>query len=912
MPLNEGIGTETCLDYIPVLQGGGVVSDPRIDEREIAPPTDEYPASSYNGAPELFQNCKYAGYGDLEDPGYRGENFSTFQTKRLSRYRKRQMECNPQYRWLLDIMGYDEGNVVAAPYYEYVAVQNTPQTDEAQGTAEARFNGGTLYNHLIGVVHCEHWYELANCNRFNPQHDDPGGVLGGWIEDGNGNRVGANTSNIAPRFWIYACSGVPIFDFEIERARTELDEFGNPFLKEEDYQYLVGQLAIQKTPRQDIMQKLARAGLFDIGDWRSDVLNDIQMFAGMSYTAPYYDTVIQGYSGDEGACCFGPHPPGPCGPTGPNSSCVFMSGVSCGICGGVHFLGRRCSSDLCVNCSGFKPHDQSNEYSKYLGPVRKRLYVPYSPLENSFGIGFNGITRPAFLDPRKARPNKWPEDLDTFERKPFSAKGKECNLHGVINPNDYRVKTLVDLQLPDDLLPMPWGDFTDPNFWAQGRTLPAEPPFGLNPTEEWKQFKTWRDKQWLYLHAKPGGWDYVCPGFQFMTDSGQIGVPEPRIPNLPRRFSENCNAIGCCLDGVKGWPQRSFQYDGGGCPDITCRYTDSEGIIREAPTIGCAEQIQCVGVECKDTTWCDNHKEQGGGNAPCRNVTFTGDCNGIRFTYYRHRQVGGDGVGEGTDYTTCNGSVRSWVYRVNINTGNYDDFCPHTCRELSTPVPIVDSLPIIQSNRLAAGSLCAQYLQDDNRGRMCPGLYCLSNSVVEISSSGIPIPPYYGNGFGLESHCCGGQQTVFGGIVDGPIPTDSTHPAANRTDCPFFPGGGCLTPNCRFYDGRFVGNIPDFNPSGCCWKCQLQGGIAVPDSYEGIKSFNQCYQLQPDDVLALDGYANNGRGFIYSDGIASLSSCPQLWAGECACGTNSAVPPAASGEFCTDPGASGSDQGGGY
>lgn len=893
-----GFGQETCMDYLP----RNPAQDTRIDDSWPPEPNSltVYPCSTYGGATDLglnlFNGCQCMGYGDLKDPA-KTQNATTFSAKRLSRYRKRQMEANPQHRWLLDIMCYDKGNVVASPYYQYRLVGGQGD-DEVVAEVDEIENGGTLYNHLIGVVHCEHWYEIARCPD-NPEHDDPNGVLGGWITDSEGNVVGANTSNIAPRFWIYACSGVPIFDFEIERATKTFDEFGMPFIDGDDYKHIVEQFAQKRTPKQDVMNKLAKAGLFDLGDWRQTALNEITVLQGLSLTSEYYGP-IQGYSGDEGACCFGAS-------GDMNSSCVFMKGVSCGLCGGDFFLGRRCTSDLCVSCSGFKPHLVTNPFSKYLGPVRKKLYIPFNPAEGQGGIDFNGITRPAFLDPRKARPNRWPDDSDSFEKIPSLAEGKERDFNSASGQDP----TLIDLQLPRDLLPMPWGDFTDPNFFSNGGTLPAPPLPGQAPSDEYTQFKTWLDTQWLYLHARPGGWDYVCAGYQGdgveLNPDGSVANPidqTPRIPNIRRKYSNNCAGVGCCLDGVKGWPQRTFEFSGG-CPvDINCGYIDEDGVQRQAPIVGCDSPYGegCAGLECVDSSWCADHPDQGGGQAPCRSLAFSSSCEGMRFTYYRHRQVNGDDINP-NDYTTCNGSVRSWLYRVNIDSGNYGGFCPHSCRTLSVPKRIVDSLPVVFSNRLAAHSLCSQLLQNDSRGTMCDGLYCFSDPVVIIGEGGIPIPPFYGVGLGTQSHCCGGKRESS--PVNGPIPTDSTHPASNRANCPLYPGPGCSTPTCRLYDGKFVGQYINLNPRGCCWKCQLGvNGIITPESYQGVEDLFECEDLQPDNVREFDGYQYVGRGFIPLDQIGGVVGCGTTWAGNCACGTNNApsfLPPLSSGEYCQPP-----------
>lgn len=883
-PPANGQGRETCLDYKPEQ-----TFDPRIDEKFPEPQgANEYPCSTYNGL-NLFQGCQCSGTGDLADRLY-GLRASTFKTKRLSKYRKRQMEADPKFRWLLDIMCYDKGNVVLSPYHEYVLLPGSGVGDEGV-VAEAivHADGGTLYNHLIGVVHCEQWYEVARCPQ-NPEHNDPNGTLGGWIVDQDGVVVGANTSKIAPRFWIYACSGVPIFDFEIQRARTEFDEFGSPFISEDDYQHIIEQFAQQRTPRQEVMLKLAKAGLFDIGDWRQEALNEIQMLKGMSYTAKAYGA-IQGYTGTAGACCL-------YGISGIDGiTCAFMEGVSCGLSGGQFFLGRQCTSELCVNCSGFKPKgDQKSAFARYLGPVRKKLFVPFNPAAGQFGINyrdptitgspFSGVvTRPAFLDPRKARPNT----PDRMLPIPLIAKGQERDFK--VEPDD----TLVDLQLPKDLLPMPWGDFTDPAFWRNGNTLPVYIP-GEAPSEEFQQFSKWTDTQWLYLHARPGGWDYVCSGY-FDPDVPSDGY---RIPNLRRRYAINGDGvIGACLDGVKGWPQRSYELSGGGCPDIRCgtiRFEpdNPDPIYVPAPVVGCEFDQSCQGIDCVDGADCSFYPEQGGGAAPCRGVQAIGNCDGMRFLYYRHRFVGGSDAAE--THPTCNGVVNSFLYRVNLDVGNYGNYCPHICRTKQTPSIIAQNVPNLDKNKLGYSDMCS-HLRNDQPvvGTMCPGLYCFTNNIPQaVDQDGNPIPPFYGS----SPYCCGGKQ---GSRKQDYLPIFSyLHDASNRNLCPLYPGPPCLTPQCRLYDGRFVGTYLNFNPVGCCWKCKIdqQTGLPSPDTYVGAETLFGCENMQPEEILRYDGNISTGRGFIPVELIGSETlNCGTTWAGQCACGGINS-PPLITGLFC--------------
>jgi hypothetical protein len=799
------LSDETCLDYTYEPDFDRRIDDRRADADPSFDP--ESPCSKAGYSNNLFRGCQCMGDKDtpLEDRDTQG--------KRLSKYRKRQMEKNAYYRWLLDIMCYDKGNQILRPSYRYELVGEAAG-DDSVGQKVAVQNG-TLYDHLIGVVHCEHWYEIARCPQ-NPEHDDPNGVLGGWITDENGNPVGANTSYITPRFWVYACSGVPLFDFEIEDAKKRLDEFGNPLITEDEEEILIRDFALRRTPPQAIMNKLAKGGYLDIGDWRQDALNEINVLRGLSFTKEAY------------------------GPTGDET------------------------------CSTLKTDPNSENFGSYLGPVRKRLWIP----ETRGGINIPGVTGPARLDPKKARPN-------TISQTPDSARNeKEVNI--------LTDRTLVDLQLPERYLVDPWNG-----------SYPKEPAPGQTPSEEYQQFVIWRDSQWLYMHAKPGGWDYVCSGFLELTydDEGNPVQADQqlRIPNLKRRYSNSGNAIGGCLDGLIGWPQRTYEWSGGGCPDITCG--DADG--NQYPLIGCDAPPSlsgtCFTPDCApEVPWCALHPEQGGGVTPCGGFALASNCDGIRFIAYRHREVNGSPAlscnPDQSGFVTCSRVVRSYLYRVNLDTGNFGDFCPNTCRTLSVPKTIANLVPRIYSNKLSLGSLCQQLRQGNNCGEQCAGLFCYSDDIWDPVLN--PNGPFYSSQFSNESYCCGGKRNGF--PSQAPAPTDYTHDASNKTLCPNYPGPPCLTPNCYFYDGKFTGVQLDFNPRGCCWKCEQNGSVIggyVPVNYEGIKDYFDC-------VFNIND--GSGRGFLYTPGqINSPSACGNQWAGDCACGT--IIPNYSPGSVICDP-----------
>lgn len=825
---------QRCLDNTPPLAN--------IDDTDPAPgqPYEamNFPCMIDQGSDNIaWAGCQCVG-GGPEDPlrdTKTGTNTS-YESKRLSRYRKRQMEKNPYYRWLLDIMCYDEGRRVASPYYTY---ENTPD----EGPKEiANFDNGTLYDHLLCVVHCEHWYEIARCPE-NPQHDDENGVLGGWNTDNEGNVIGANTSLVGPRFWIYACSGVPLFDFDLK------DAIKNNYLTETDYQNLIESLANRETPKQEILLKLSEGGYFDVGDWRQEALNEIGILQGLSYTQQFYGK-ITGITEGYGSCCipsFWDASIGPCGDT-LSSYCFETTGLTCGLCGGDFIQGEQCTTATCVSCSGFKPHLLSNPIEKYLGPVRKKLWIPEE--DGGINVMVNGtrVTGPAWLNPKKARPN-------TISFTPSIVRSERDFTN---NPD----KTLVNLQLPADLIKDPWGG-----------SYPAEPLAGQTPTDEWLQFKTWRESQWLYMHARPGGWDYVCGGFVRPPQPGEEAPElEYRIPDLPRRYSNIGNAPGGCLAGVFGYPQKSFEFDGGGCPDISCGYIDPEsGELVQFPVVGCDTDVgSCLAIECDDGSWCSTHPEQGGGLANCRGIAFNANCSGIRFIYYRHKIVQSSGAYP-VAYSTCNGIVNSYLYTVNKTTGNYDEFCPHTCRNLSIPIAIENAIPAVYSNRLSHFGVCKALLAQNDLGipypgKQCEGLFCFSNRIVDYGNEGAPInSPWYGRLFSGTDYCCGGRRN--GASADKEPPTDPSHNAAS---CPKYPGPGYPP----LYDGKFVGTQVDFNPKVCCWKCSGEG---IAEECLGIKDYFECLQLVNQEQ------SSSGIGFLYiPDNLSNPNACCNL-PQTCAC-----------------------------
>ena len=399
------------------------------------------------------------------------------------------------------------------------------------------------------------------------------------------------------------------------------------------------------------------------------------------------------------------------------------------------------------------------------------------------------------MDPKKARPNN-------------ISPPRGAIIESVID--SLEDATLTRIQLPEYLLKDPWKDKnkdypTDPGPGATGEIL-----------VEWKDFKAWRDYQWVYMHARPGGWDYVCSGYQ----NPQNPDPELKIPDLPRRYSDLPNTLGAgCLDGILGIPVSEREISGG-CSDINCGSLNPlTGQFEQFPLVGCeTETPSCLGEGCSDasTAYCPSHPEKGGGQSVCRNIAMTANCNGIRFNYTTYKLVqrsvriepcedeNPENCWQTLAFHTCDKIRNAYVYRVNLTKGNYDSFCPFTCRNVEVPKQLERAIPVLSLNKMTYAVACENN-QAGSPVNFCPGYYCFSTP-KGLDDQGNPLP-YVGTYGGLipalpyYPYCC----SRFGtGRVTEPLPSDPTHPASNRTVCPFYPGPGYPA----LYDGQFNGTPP--------------------------------------------------------------------------------------------------------
>jgi len=116
---------------------------------------------------------------------------------------------------------------------------------------------GRLSGQLLAIVYFERWWKIAeDCGENKIVVPDcPGGECG---------EVPYQTDDLVPRWWIFACSGVPLYDFEIDDAVR----FG--VITAKDAELLRIDISMRVQPDQIVLKKMADAGYLQAHDWRAE------------------------------------------------------------------------------------------------------------------------------------------------------------------------------------------------------------------------------------------------------------------------------------------------------------------------------------------------------------------------------------------------------------------------------------------------------------------------------------------------------------------------------------------------------------------------------------------------------------------------------------------------------------------
>lgn len=152
----------------------------------------------------------------------------------MSNWRRDVLYANDASRWFIEALGH-KGNTALGGAAGY----------------------STLQNEFLFLTHHEKWWRCpedcaAEAAVYVP--NCPGGECGG---------VAYNTSHLVPRWWIFACSGIPIFKFDIDDAVR----FG--VLSGGEGATILADVATNTTPPEPLIKKLADV-YGRANDWRGD------------------------------------------------------------------------------------------------------------------------------------------------------------------------------------------------------------------------------------------------------------------------------------------------------------------------------------------------------------------------------------------------------------------------------------------------------------------------------------------------------------------------------------------------------------------------------------------------------------------------------------------------------------------
>lgn len=224
----------------------------------------------------------------------------------LTKYRRRKLLDNFRYNWGVDIECYNDSNqnrsentfVVQNPgirnYFQEYDLLMGPPIDLANPTlphpSQSSNRSFRLADHWLFNMHFERWWKVG-------QNSTDGKTQSFWNIPGTSGSQPNPTqttppnpdpypylvSNLIPKWWIYACSGVPVFQFEIEDAvqpmnilTTVESEKRQPAITGDQYQRFIdarnNQTFYSEYHLQDVWNSLSNAGYFQAKDWRQEQL----------------------------------------------------------------------------------------------------------------------------------------------------------------------------------------------------------------------------------------------------------------------------------------------------------------------------------------------------------------------------------------------------------------------------------------------------------------------------------------------------------------------------------------------------------------------------------------------------------------------------------------------------------------
>ena len=257
---------------------------------------------------EEFFNCCYpSGASPGSDPCGPPPSISyprcTCGSPWLTNYRKRKLMDDRRYTWAVDVECYDEGDFLNP---------NTPKS---------------LSDYWLFNMSNERWWKIKETSGLDPTNPDRkiplsfwdlGSVTGGIYpnptkgipvtKDPNtgelvGGWCGYSDDKLVPKWWIYGCSSVAVFLFELDDAVRPLSQDApDPLIRRNPVMELSEKLLIldtissgdyyHRSVAQSAYEKMSKGGYFDSKDWRQDQLQAYRELADR-FPGQGYETAVQ-------------------------------------------------------------------------------------------------------------------------------------------------------------------------------------------------------------------------------------------------------------------------------------------------------------------------------------------------------------------------------------------------------------------------------------------------------------------------------------------------------------------------------------------------------------------------------------------------------------------------------------------
>ena len=235
------------------------VGDPPVP---VATPCQAYLDGSSCTTPACGMALKF---GCCNDPAYNSQIWnnncvdccSNCNDEGMSEWRRRRMGSTDQWKWAVESICHKDGQALGSS-----GDCDTITYSGGSFSNCTRLGGLNRAHQMLAVVHFERWWRIADC---------PEGVriyVPGCTQGPGGVNCGGNiyqTDDLVPKWWIFACSGIPLY------AGDLIDAVRFGVIEQAEAEQLLEDLFGTCThPEQAVLIKLANAGYIRANDWRDE------------------------------------------------------------------------------------------------------------------------------------------------------------------------------------------------------------------------------------------------------------------------------------------------------------------------------------------------------------------------------------------------------------------------------------------------------------------------------------------------------------------------------------------------------------------------------------------------------------------------------------------------------------------